>query len=123
VNFKKAEHFVAGAQNWRAQCRPDSELFTELVDYLGVAQGVVGQVWNFVFDQPTRVNRSREADIHVSRLSRENTRLSTRAAEERARTRKADSQFAYTPHGGGSCSFAEPDIHLLPRVVSTVADD
>ena len=36
-------------------------------------------------------------------MSRENTRLLTRAAEERARTYTPDSQLACVPHGGGPC--------------------
>jgi hypothetical protein len=47
--------------------------------------------------------RYRIPDIHVSRLSRENTLFLTRAAEERARTPKPDSQLACVPYGGGPC--------------------
>jgi len=56
----------------------------------------------------------RVADLHVSHLSRENRNLLTRATEERAKTnifRTRSSQRV--PLGGGSCLFAEPDIHLL----------
>jgi len=55
-------------------------------------------------------------------MSRENTRLLTRAWEERARTVMPVAQLAYVPLGGVP-AFAEPDIYLLPRVLPTVADD
>src|SRR4051794_2953544 len=52
---------------------------------------------------PTQIKAYRVADLHVSRKSRENTRLLTRASEERARFCKPDSQLACVPHGGGPC--------------------
>ena len=45
----------------------------------------------------------RMADVHVSRKSRENALLPTRALEERAKTYKPDSQLACVPRGRGSC--------------------
>ena len=45
----------------------------------------------------------RLADIHVSRKSRENTLLLTRAAEELAKMCKPDYQLGCVPLGHGSC--------------------
>jgi len=56
-------------------------------------------------------------DIHVSRKSRENALLLTRASEEGAKTYKPDSS-SHVCLAAVIPAFAEPDIHSLSRALA-----
>jgi hypothetical protein len=56
------------------------------------------------------------ADLHVSRKSRENALLPTRAWEERGKTYKPDSS-SHVCLSAVVPAFAEPDIHWLSRAL------
>jgi hypothetical protein len=65
----------------------------------------------------------RVADIHVSRLSRENAILLTRGFEERAKTVYARTYSSHMCLTAVIPAFAERDIHSLSGARRAVTDD